>query len=73
MVYLYNRNSEKNIYVLDTEFYRIPRGMGTDGKPITSESWKHICEPRHGHAPDKCLFNDFLDPYGSIWADTLCK
>jgi len=44
MVYLYNRNSEKNIYVLDTEFYRIPRGMGTDGKPITSESWKQTVQ-----------------------------
>ena len=45
MTYLHNlNNQEKNIYVVDTEFYRIPRGIGTNGKSITEESWLSTIE-----------------------------
>ena len=40
MTYLYNREHEENIYVVDTEFFRMFGGRGTDGNPSSPEIWK---------------------------------
>ena len=42
MTYLYNQEHEEDIYVVDTEFFRMFGGRGTDGNLSSPDIWKGI-------------------------------